>query len=147
MTSYLNRIGWNFHQISKWLYFTAMVVLVKIKNYCWCRHCKLKKQEFFCFFRKSNLCVCRNLPQRFHRTAQNGFGTKMLPTWFWWSNLSKENLFWLFRRGSLKTQKIVKNCYFSNMKNGVSFSIFPNEFSKTNKIFLNLELTASKYKL
>ena len=145
MTSYLNRIGWNFHQISKWLYFTAMVVLVKIKNYCWCRHCKLKKQEFFCFFRKSNLCLQKLAP----KVSQNcpGFGTKMLPTWFWWSNLSKENLFWLFRRGSLKTQKIVKNCYFSNMKNGVSFSIFPNEFSKTNKIFLNLELTASKYKL
>ena len=78
MTSYLNWIGWNFHQISKWLYFTAMAVLVKIKNYSWCRHCKLNKQELFCFFRKSNLCVCRNLPQRFHRACNCNY---IFSTW------------------------------------------------------------------
>ena len=66
------------------------------------------------------------------KVSQNcpGFGTKMLPTWFWWSNLSKENLFWLFQRGSLKTQKKVKNRYFSNMKNGVCFRISQMNFQK-----------------
>ena len=62
----------------------------------------------FYHFQKSNLYLSGNFPRRFHKTDLVLVPKLCLLISFSRSSLNKENLFWFFCGGFLKTQKMIK---------------------------------------
>ena len=104
LSSNLDWIGWKFHKtfpnhwtLEKWHNFE--------ENQKWLLMTSSQTQTLGSFdhFQKRNLCLSRNFSWSFHRTALVLVPRFSRLNLFWLSSLNKENPFWLFRRGFLKT--------------------------------------------
>ena len=104
---------------------------------------QIKKSEVFCFFWKSNLCVCAE-------TCPKGF---IKLSWFWYKNVPYlvlvEQLEWgksflTFLKRVLENSENGKKLLFKKPKNRGLLQDIPKWIFKNQLDILNLELTASQ---